>query len=163
MSDSPPMKSGEGFVEVASSVGETQISRLRSTGATLPPQALAKVVPQVIDAIARFAPGEVEIALNPEELGSLRLRMQTSDGGMLVVISAERIETQELIRRSIDILAQDLKDIGFDDIAFHFADRDPTHDPLLTSADDDAVSNTEDAGEAGIVIHETRSALDIRV
>lgn len=62
----------------------------------------------------------VELLLNPEELGRVKLTLHHGDGSMSVSIAAERPETMDLLRRHIDLLADQLRDIGYRDLAFDF-------------------------------------------
>lgn len=64
----------------------------------------------------------VDIALNPEELGRLRLTMSVSDSGMVMHVTAERPDTLDLVRRHIAELSQEFRDIGYPDVSFSFAD-----------------------------------------
>ena len=54
----------------------------------------------------------VEVKLSPEELGRVRLSMTTAETGMTVLVTAERPETLDLIRRNIDLFAADLERTG---------------------------------------------------
>ena len=63
---------------------------------------LAVVVPQVSDR-------PVEVLLNPEELGRVRMVMLGQDAQMVVQIHADKPETSDLIRRHLDMLAQDFQ------------------------------------------------------
>lgn len=83
----------------------------------------AAVVRQIADQIPRLSQtGTVEIALSPEELGSVRMQMVQGESGLTVLVQAERPETLDLMRRNIDQLAQDLADAGYENTAFEFAD-----------------------------------------
>ncbi len=83
------------------------------------PQALS-VVRQVSEAI-RLTPGNgIDIALRPEELGSVRLSLSGQEGQMSVVVQAERPETLDLMRRHIDSLSQEFRAIGYGDVSFSF-------------------------------------------
>lgn len=78
-------------------------------------------LPQVADAARHGGHGTVEIALSPEELGHVRLAIQSDDGTMATVrLSADRHETLDLMRRHVELLAQDMRDLGFRDISFSF-------------------------------------------
>ena len=85
---------------------------------------MASHAPRILEQIAQAAQAlserPVELLLSPEELGRVRMTMQTQDGAMVVNISAERPETLDILRRHIDQLATQLKDLGYDrlDIAF---------------------------------------------
>jgi flagellar hook-length control protein FliK len=83
--------------------------------------ALAPVVAQQVAIAVHKAPGGVvEIILNPEELGRVRVSMQAQDGVMTMTITTERIETQDLMRRHIDALAQEMRALGYRDVGFNF-------------------------------------------
>jgi|GEM_PF-5053433 len=83
--------------------------------------ALAPVVAQQVAIAVHKAPGGVvEIILNPEELGRVRVSMQAQDGVMTMTITTERGETQELMRRHIDALAQEMRALGYRDVGFNF-------------------------------------------
>ncbi len=62
----------------------------------------------------------MELTLNPAELGRVRISMQTTDGIVTVNVIAERPETLDLMRRHIDLLAQDFQDIGYGAAEFTF-------------------------------------------
>ena len=73
------------------------------------------------EVISRGPDRAVDIALNPEELGRLRLSMVTVDGSLTLAITAERGETLDLIRRHIGQLEQEFRDLGYRDINFSFS------------------------------------------
>lgn len=106
-------------------------SGLRADGIGLPPVATAVARPelpmhvaqQIIDVVQTLPSRPVEISLNPEELGRLRLSLSSSEHGLVVHILAERPETTDLLRRHIGQLDQDLLDLGFDSVAFSFAEQ----------------------------------------
>ncbi len=79
------------------------------------------VVSQVIQMVMRLnIEGMVEVRLQPEELGRVRLAMTQFDAGVTVHITAERQDTLELLRRNIDMLESDLRDQGFENASFTF-------------------------------------------
>ena len=80
--------------------------------------------PQLAEAVARFPDRPVELTLSPEELGRVRLTLSTSDGGLVLAVTAERPETLDLMRRNIDQLARDFREIGFSDLSFSFTQQD---------------------------------------
>lgn len=63
----------------------------------------------------------VEISLSPEELGRVRMTMSPGDGGLTLTIVAEREETLTLLRRHMDMLGAELRDLGFLNLTFRFA------------------------------------------
>lgn len=74
-------------------------------------------------ALSTMPDGPVEISLSPEELGKVRLTLHARDQGMAVTIQAERPETLDLMRRHIDSLARDMRDLGFSSLSFSFDQR----------------------------------------
>ncbi len=83
--------------------------------------ALARHIAAQISQAAQPLPDRpVNITLNPEELGRVRLEFIPDKNGMVVSITAERPETLELMRRHIETLAQDLRNLGHRDVSFSF-------------------------------------------
>lgn len=62
----------------------------------------------------------MELVLSPAELGRVRISMMGGDGAMTVHVMADRPETLDLMRRHIDILAQEFHDIGYGTAEFAF-------------------------------------------
>lgn len=81
---------------------------------------------QLIEAVRHGPNGTTEVALNPEELGRVRLGLTTQDGVLHVSIVAERPETQDMLRRHIATLQTDFRALGYTDVAFDFG---PGGDP----------------------------------
>ena len=80
------------------------------------------VIRQVSQAIRRSPDGAIEIALNPVELGRVRMMITATDAGITLNVLADRPDTLDLMRRNIDDLAKSLKDMGYDDVSFSFGD-----------------------------------------
>ena len=78
-------------------------------------------IQQLAVAIRRSEGGEIEIALEPEELGKVRLTLAPQDTRVTVSVLVERPETLELIRRHIDALTNDLRQQGYSEVALDFA------------------------------------------
>lgn len=87
----------------------------------------ADIARQLASALPGATDGPVEISLNPEELGKVRLAMHTQDGAITVSVQAERPETLDLMRRNIDSLARDFREMGYAQISFEFGDRPAQH------------------------------------
>lgn len=81
---------------------------------------------RLAEAVSQFPDRPVEITLSPEELGRVRLTLATHDGALTMMVQADRPETLDLLRRNIDSLAQDFRDLGYQDLTFSFGqDRAP--------------------------------------
>ncbi len=82
-------------------------------------------LPRVIETIANAARAlsdrPIELTLNPEELGRVRMTLHATEGGMTVQLAIERPETLDLLRRNIDLLANDLRQAGYERLSFAFA------------------------------------------
>ncbi len=93
------------------------------------PVAARSIVDQVVRLMAR-APGDgvIEIRLQPEELGRVRLSMTPTELGVTVQITAERFETLDLLRRNIDLLEADLHEQGFANLTFDFGSETASDD-----------------------------------
>ncbi|MFV2051308.1 flagellar hook-length control protein FliK [Aliiroseovarius sp. YM-037] len=106
---------------------ETTSPPMRSDPVQRPtiPQA---VLQQLANASNMHAGQPVELTLSPEELGRVRLSLHTSDGGITVSILTERPETGDLLRRNIDLLAQEFGEIGYSEVTFQFGQRDQSPD-----------------------------------
>lgn len=103
---------------------ETRPTNAPNTAKTVSPAPRAEL-PQHLshtfaEALKRAPDRPIEIALNPAELGRVRMIMSTSETGITVSVAADRGETLDLMRRSIDDLAKSLNDLGFEDVSFAF-------------------------------------------
>ena len=77
-------------------------------------------IAQAVEILARQQERTVEISVRPEELGRVRMSLTTTETGVTMVVTTERPETLDLMRRHIDQLAQELRRMGYDDIGFDF-------------------------------------------
>ena len=99
---------------------EILTAQLSPTGRGIEAQS-ANVARQVVQQLAENAltpNGKVEISLNPEELGRVRLTASQTDQGVVLIVQAERPETLDLMRRHLPDLMQDLKNMGFGDVSY---------------------------------------------
>jgi len=99
-----------------------------------PPQSMPRmdlpqqIAMQIAAAAGRAAPGaerRIELTLNPEELGSVRLSLQQTEDGLSVSVLADRPETLDLLRRHIDSLAREFLAIGYESAEFTFGRENP--------------------------------------
>lgn len=121
-----------------------------------------QLVRQISDGIQKMSDGGVELRLNPEELGSVRMQFTQSEQGLSVHISTDRPETLELIRRHIDQLAKDLEASGFDATGFTFGDEAPQREQnqFGTSDKDAEIEDQIPTSHPSSVVQD---GLDIRV
>lgn len=120
---------GEKLVEISVAQGMSDIqggsARIVSQEHSHPPtqqQHVAKsAANQMAIAVAQNGSGATELVLSPEELGRVRMVMSAQDGGINVVVHTERPETHDLLRRHIETLSQEFKNMGFSTASFTFA------------------------------------------
>lgn len=74
--------------------------------------AMAQQIANALGEPRRDPGGIMELALDPPELGRLRMQMSEVAGMMTLTIQAERPETAELMRRHLDLLAQEFAAAG---------------------------------------------------
>lgn len=79
------------------------------------------VASQMAEAFAAKGEQKVEVSLNPQELGKVSMRVVTSETGITMVIQTERPETGDLMRRHIHELAEEFRQMGYEDISFEFS------------------------------------------
>lgn len=77
---------------------------------------------QIAETFHRMADSPMELALNPKELGRVKMSISASELGITVSVLAERPETLDLMRRNIDQLAREFQAIGYENINFAFAE-----------------------------------------
>lgn len=118
--------------------------------ATYLPHAAPPLASQIRDAIGAAGANQrsIEIALKPEELGSVRMTLTASDSGGSIAILVERPETLELVQRHLEALRRELRDAGW------------AHSELSISQEDTADNNPspeEESGSGGQSEHGTFS------
>ncbi|MFK7945591.1 MAG: flagellar hook-length control protein FliK [Paracoccaceae bacterium] len=113
------------------------------------------VAPQLTAAAAtRSNGGIVEVLLDPPELGRVEIMMELSDQGLRATLSAERQATIDLLRRHLDVLAQQFEEAGFADVDLGFT----SFAESQTQADDDGTSQSEDFSKSDDRMTSTISA-----
>lgn len=94
-----------------------------TTSATPPVQTERDVPPvaqQIAIAVSKSDGGTIELALRPVELGETQISMEFEAERLVVTVATERAETQDLMRRQIDDLAREFRDLGYRDVSFRF-------------------------------------------
>lgn len=77
---------------------------------------------QVADAVLRMKGDRIEIALSPEELGSVRLVLSRGESGAAMTVWVERPEVLEMLRRNAETMLADLRNSGFGEASLSFRD-----------------------------------------
>jgi hypothetical protein len=108
--------------------------------------------------------GLIDVSLTPEDLGRLTLKIDQSVQGLQVTIAAERLDTQEIMRRHIELLQQQFRSLGFENLSFAF-EQDAQPEPQ--SQQDNALSaNVDDSRSEHInqiPLGQMLGGLDIRI
>ncbi len=103
---------------------ETRTAQSQTSGASAAPLSRAEmaqnILRQIAGSLSQTREGSVEIRLEPEELGRLRMQITPGDQGVAVHVSADRQETLDLMRRNIEQLARELRDLGYQQTSFSF-------------------------------------------
>jgi hypothetical protein len=89
--------------------------------ASSPPVA-RQIFQQIGMAITQTGNGTTEITFNPEELGRVRLTVSHAESGPTVIITAERPDVLDLMRRHIGSLGLDLAQAGLGQATFTFGE-----------------------------------------
>lgn len=123
------------------------VARPEATPAAARPQLLREAVPQILESIRANAPGDVELTLNPEELGRIRMSMTLGDGVLHLTIQSDRAETGELLRRHIALLRDELASLGYGQVDIGFGARSDSAGggPFAASTD----AHTEQRSDQG--------------
>lgn len=105
-----------------SNVGEAIAGAATDAAGSTPHRAeiLRYPAAQIADGLVRHPERPVEITLNPEELGRVKFRLHAGEGNISVIVTVERGETIDLMRRHIDVLAQEFRRLGYEGIGFEF-------------------------------------------
>jgi len=157
----------DGLLPLSSGTERAQTTMQTATAA--PTTAGAETARHVANQIAVAVTGQpgrvTEIALNPEELGRVRMSMSASETTITLHLLAERPETTDLLRRHIDTLAQEFRDLGYNDISFSFQGEQETSADENTGNDDhDGLSADMDKADVTRPQkHVTSDGLDLRL
>lgn len=87
----------------------------------------ATISRQIAGMAGASSENSVALLLSPEELGRVAMTLSTKGDGISVALLIDRPETLELMRRHIEILTRDLRELGFAhvDVSFGNATQDP--------------------------------------
>lgn len=92
-----------------------------TTASALPAETARQIGGQMATAVANQTGADsVEIALDPEELGRVQMNLKTRGDVLTLTIIAERPETVDLMRRHIDQLSSEFRQMGYVDVTFSF-------------------------------------------
>jgi flagellar hook-length control protein FliK len=128
------------------------------------PDTARSVATQIAMAISNVNGNATEISLNPEELGRVRISLTAVDGAITLNVSAERPETQDLMRRHIDLLSQQFRDLGYGTISFSFGkEKGDQQGHIMPEAEAVEAELQETQAVGGVPRAQTSSGLDLRI
>ncbi len=107
--------------------------------------------------------GQIEVALKPEDLGRLAIKLEHTANGTNIVFIAERAETQDLMRRQMEFLHQQFKNLGHENLTFTFTS---PQDQALGDGDHSEDTETLKSNETEMLLAvnlPVSSGLDIRI
>lgn len=104
----------------------------------------SNVAQQVAEAMRRMPDRPVEIALNPVELGKVRMVLSATDAGITLTIQADRADTLDLMRRNIDELGKSFADMGYEDISFSFSGGEQTNEDAQHDHQESAFAKSDE-------------------
>lgn len=148
-------------------------SRVQQTALLQQPDLPRNIAVQIAQAMRQGgADRPMELVLSPAELGRVRISMQAGDGAMTVHVMADRPETLDLMRRHIDLLAQEFHEIGYGTAEFAFGQNAPdggtqndgdadAGNLSSSSRQDDADGRADTAAPAQLTLQSDR--VDIRL
>ena len=79
-----------------------------------------QVAAQMSGALTGRQSGPVEITLQPEELGRVRMVVSASETGVVINVTAERGDTADMMRRHAAMLSRELEGLGFGSVDLEF-------------------------------------------
>ncbi|MHA3914341.1 flagellar hook-length control protein FliK [Halovulum sp. GXIMD14793] len=147
-------------------------SRDMPTAPTEAARSVLAVPPRVTEQVVRLLQnadpttgGNLELRLDPPELGRVRISFSGLEGALTATLSAERPEVEALIRRHADELLRNLAEAGFDGASLNFASHGAKHqkDALGTGLSlEDNVAPENATGQIGSRVLDD-GQLDIRL
>ena len=103
----------------------------RSTGTVAPPSGSSPHHPTTLPPSQQIANSiianqnsndEVELILNPEELGCVTFKISRTDETFAITISVDRLDTLQLLRRNLDTLTAELSQAGISGASINLSD-----------------------------------------
>jgi hypothetical protein len=96
-------------------------TRAEPTGTAPVAAAPREIAGQITLAIVGTREPEVEVRLDPPDLGRVQIRLAATEAGLQAMVLAERPETHDFLRRHADALARELTEAGYADVSLDFA------------------------------------------
>ncbi|QFS84785.1 flagellar hook-length control protein FliK [Roseivivax sp. THAF197b] len=129
----------EGFGLASSQTDGVSRAQNSTPSISVSPQA-QPILRKIAEHLRVDASGVIDLRLEPEELGRLRIAISAGEAGFNVQIVGDRMETVDLLRRHAAALERVFSDAGLDLASFGFGTGSKMSDRAQLSTDDNSVS-----------------------
>ncbi|MGH1576811.1 flagellar hook-length control protein FliK [Planktotalea sp.] len=122
----------------------------------------------ITDAVVhlRDTGGQVDVALSPDDLGRLSIKLEQTNQGSVFTFSADRADTQDLIRRQIEQLQEQFRAMGFENLNFAFENQGQDQSAKASEKSNTPTEQPKHATQETVLkvmLTEPSSGLDIRI
>lgn len=117
---------------IASSVPPTAVH----SNASFPASNLATLLDAAVT-LRDSGGGQIDVALSPEDLGRLKIKLENVSSGPQITFFAERTDTQDMMRRQIEHLQQQFRQMGFENLSFAFEQHGSAQNQFPSTNDSD--------------------------
>lgn len=103
--------------------------------------AVHQITAQIAAEVGTKSGRDIEVRLDPEELGRVRITVHPREAGMFIALAVERPETLELLRKNAGELMSNLQEFDLSGATFEFSQEGdtPTPEPDHPSFDEDRI------------------------
>lgn len=114
---------------------------------------------QILAAISASPSGRTEILLDPQDLGRVKLSLEGDETALVLTIQADRVDTADLLRRNSDVLLQEFREAGYQNLTFSFSHQDRTAAEQQSAGADFGTDDTPLSADLVADISPRRTAL----
>ncbi|GAB5436085.1 flagellar hook-length control protein FliK [Falsiruegeria mediterranea] len=136
--------------DAAASTASAPTATFGAIPAASKPVLAQSVGAQLAEQLAKRPQGTIGIMLNPEELGRVQMAVNASESVVAISITAERPETLDLMRRHVDQLIEEFRQMGYEGVDLAFSGGGSTHDDSQNTPSSNVISATSDGADNAI-------------
>jgi flagellar hook-length control protein FliK len=124
----------------------------------------SKVISDAVLAL-RDSGGQIDVILSPEDLGRLNIKLEQTVNGTQITFAVEKLETQDLMRRQIEHLQSQFKNMGFENLSFDFEQQHGNTTEQKSTEKNDALNDglPPKQDQKPLQLVATTGGLDIRI
>lgn len=125
-----------------------------------------KIISQIMSTIPNTPGDTVELRLDPPELGRVIVSITQTDSGLVALITAEKSEILELLRRNAELLQREFSKSGLDNATLNFShkEQNPHNSPFIPDDTDAPLEFVERVETIPVVKVSTHTdSLDVRL